>query len=158
MAKSTCFGSALYFSSRNPTCANLSDKCISRVLLLTDGLANVGVPDPIQLSELAPGCQAQGVTTTTIGVGADYNAELLAKMAEMGGGGTYFIDNPEETRSVFTESQVMSKGEMCKYHRMRTRLASSVNVKGLQHPNSRHSFKCCLEIFQFLKRIRNLCY
>lgn len=82
---------------------NLSNENISRILLLTDGLANVGVTKSGDLAELASKYLSEGITTTTIGVGADYNEELLAKMAEMGGGGTYFIDKPEEARGVFTE-------------------------------------------------------
>jgi len=82
---------------------NKSAENITRVLLLTDGLANVGVQSPAGLADLASRFRAEGITTTTIGVGADYNEELLGKMAETGGGGTYFIENPDEARAVFGE-------------------------------------------------------
>ena len=82
---------------------NMSAENISRVLLLTDGLANVGIQSPAGLADLASGFRAEGITTTTIGVGADYNEDLLGKMAETGGGGTYFIENPDEARAVFGE-------------------------------------------------------
>lgn len=86
------------FARRNQSAEN-----ITRVLLLTDGLANVGIQSPAELADLAGRFRAEGITTTTIGVGADYNEELLGKMAETGGGGTYFIENPDEARAVFRE-------------------------------------------------------
>jgi|GEM_PF-290134 len=82
---------------------NKSAENITRVLLLTDGLANVGLQSPAGLADLARRFRADGITTTTIGVGGDYNEELLGKMAETGGGGTYFIENPDEARAVFSE-------------------------------------------------------
>src|SRR2546425_501826 len=61
---------------------NKSGENITRVVLLTDGLANVGIQSPAGLADLAGRYRAEGITTTTIGVGRDYNEELLGKMAE----------------------------------------------------------------------------
>jgi hypothetical protein len=36
--------------------------------------------------------QQAGITTTTIGVGEDYDESLLSRMADSGGGGSYFTD------------------------------------------------------------------
>jgi Ca-activated chloride channel family protein len=66
---------------------------INRVLLLTDGLANVGITDPTALHEHATQLRARGVTTTTFGVGADFDESLLQSMADAGGGHFYFIEN-----------------------------------------------------------------
>ena len=76
---------------------------ISRVMLLTDGLANRGIADPDQLADIAGTMQVDGISTTTIGVGEEYNEFLLGKMAENGGGGAYFIENPNDAPSVFEE-------------------------------------------------------
>lgn len=75
----------------------------TRVLLLTDGLANVGETNLDRLCGLSSSALERGITTSTIGVGADFNEELLGKMAEHGGGSTYFIDRPEEAEEVFAE-------------------------------------------------------
>jgi Ca-activated chloride channel family protein len=82
---------------------NVSGQCVTRVLLLTDGLANRGVTDQGALADMARRFREEGVSTTTIGVGADYDEELLGRMAEAGGGGTYFIERPEEAPAVFSE-------------------------------------------------------
>jgi len=81
----------------------MADDNISRVMLLTDGLANRGIVDPDHLSDIARTMQAEGISTTTIGVGEDYNEFLLGKMAENGGGGAYFIENPDDAPGVFEE-------------------------------------------------------
>ena len=81
----------------------VSEDRISRILLLTDGLANVGVTDPERIALVVDRFIAQGIGTSTIGVGEGYNEELLAKMADRGGGTTYFLRSPREATDVFAE-------------------------------------------------------
>ena len=50
---------------------------VNRVLLMTDGLANVGITNPEQLVGLCKNALEAGVTTSTIGFGDDYDEELL---------------------------------------------------------------------------------
>ncbi len=82
---------------------NLAERQVDRVLLLTDGLANQGVKDPGQLSSMARQKRDTGVTTTTMGVGMDFNEDLLTRMAAEGGGAFYFIDNPDQAPHIFAE-------------------------------------------------------
>ncbi|WP_234554299.1 vWA domain-containing protein [Thermus caliditerrae] len=56
------------------------------VLLLTDGLANVGLTDPEALVQEAAKAAEAGVYTFTLGFGEGYDRELLAGMALAGGG------------------------------------------------------------------------
>ncbi|MGD9902596.1 MAG: VWA domain-containing protein [Vicinamibacterales bacterium] len=69
---------------------------VRRVLLLTDGLANQGVVDPEDLAATAARLRAQGITTSTFGVGADFDEQLLARLAAEGGGHFYFIEQPRQ--------------------------------------------------------------
>jgi Ca-activated chloride channel homolog len=68
-----------------------SGSSVNRVLLLTDGLANQGMTDPAELTRHAGELRARGVTTTTFGVGEDFDEQLLQSMADAGGGHFYFI-------------------------------------------------------------------
>ncbi len=77
------------------------DGGVNRVLLLTDGLANVGITDPGRLRELVASAAADGVSTTTIGFGADYDEHLLRALADAGGGSTYYIEEPDQAPAVF---------------------------------------------------------
>jgi Ca-activated chloride channel family protein len=71
----------------------LVDRGVNRVLLLTDGLANRGIVDHAELTQHAQELRARGVTTTTFGVGEDFDESLLQSMADAGGGHFYFIAN-----------------------------------------------------------------
>lgn len=75
----------------------------NRVILLTDGLANIGITDPDRLVGLSRTALDQGITTTTIGFGPDYDEVLLRRMAEAGGGSTYYIERPDQAPAVFAE-------------------------------------------------------
>jgi Ca-activated chloride channel family protein len=69
-------------------CRELSDQMsngpvrLRRSLLLTDGLANVGMTDPAELTHHAQELRRRGVGTTTLGVGLDFDEDLLSGMAE----------------------------------------------------------------------------
>jgi Ca-activated chloride channel family protein len=66
---------------------------VSRVLLLTDGLANQGVTHPGEIARHASELRQRGVTTSTFGVGADFDERLLREMAHAGGGNSYFLES-----------------------------------------------------------------
>jgi Ca-activated chloride channel family protein len=77
---------------------------ISRIILLTDGRANVGVTDPAQLRGLAARAASDaGITTTTIGVGSGYDEELTIAMAEAGLGTSYYMERPDQATGIFEE-------------------------------------------------------
>jgi Ca-activated chloride channel homolog len=71
---------------------------VNRVLLLTDGLANVGVTDHDELIASAYELRRRGVTTSTFGVGSDFDEALLAGMADGGGGHFYFVGDVAQMR------------------------------------------------------------
>jgi Ca-activated chloride channel family protein len=76
---------------------------VNRVILMTDGLANVGITSPAQLLGLCRTACAAGITTTTIGFGADYDEKLLRGMADAGGANTWYIERPDQAAEVFGE-------------------------------------------------------
>lgn len=74
---------------------------VTRILLLTDGHANAGVRDAGQLAELARSAGKQGITTTCIGFDDGYDHDLLAGMADAGGGNDYWCAGPDQAAAVF---------------------------------------------------------
>lgn len=72
------------------------DDAIARVLLLTDGLANIGTTDPRLLASAASKARARGISTSTFGVGDDFDEGLLARLSDAGGGSFRYIDEPEK--------------------------------------------------------------
>jgi len=76
---------------------------VNRVVLFTDGMANVGITDHGSLVGLARDATAGRVTTTCIGFGADFQEDLLRDMAQAGGANYWFIENEDQMASVFAE-------------------------------------------------------
>src|SRR5258706_11824899 len=74
---------------------------LNRVLLLTDGLANQGIVSPDALATHARELHNRGVSTSTFGLGADFNEQLLESLAEAGAGHFYFIEKPEQIPELF---------------------------------------------------------
>jgi Ca-activated chloride channel family protein len=84
----------------------VASQALNRVLLLSDGLANVGMTDTGAICAEVRGVAAREVSTSTIGVGRDYNEDLLASMARAGGGSYYFVEGSVQLRDIFqTELQ-----------------------------------------------------
>ncbi|MGI6539217.1 MAG: vWA domain-containing protein [Bacillota bacterium] len=75
---------------------------VNRVLLLTDGMANVGVTNPAALSAKARAMLEQGVSLSTVGVGLSFDEDLLIALAEAGGGAYYYIKDADEIPNVFS--------------------------------------------------------
>jgi Ca-activated chloride channel family protein len=78
-----------------------TDKTFNRTLLLTDGLANVGVTSIGELSEHAQGLFRRGVSTSCFGVGLGYDEHLLEAMASNGGGNFHFLETINAIPLVF---------------------------------------------------------
>ena len=72
--------------------ANNSESSINRTLLLTDGLANVGITDLEELATHAREIYRRGIATTCFGVGRDFNEHLLEAMANAGGGNFHYLE------------------------------------------------------------------
>lgn len=75
----------------------------NRVILLTDGRANRGVTDPLQIASAARAYTRRGIYLSTIGLGIDLDDELLSTLAREGRGAYHFIDSYEEMDKVFFE-------------------------------------------------------
>ncbi len=81
---------------------------VSRMILLTDGFAADGQECLHQAQQAA----ASGLTISTVGLGLDFNEELLIAIADLTKGNAYLVSDPEEIPSVFARelSGVQSVG------------------------------------------------
>jgi Ca-activated chloride channel family protein len=116
---------------------------VNRVLLLTDGLANVGIVDHAQLAGHAQELRARGVTTTTFGVGEDFDEGLLQSMADGGGGHFYFIANAAQIQDhIATEVgellQVVARETVLEITAPETLEVSTLSPYAIERRGSRH--------------------
>ncbi|MEJ7839155.1 MAG: VWA domain-containing protein [Thermomicrobiales bacterium] len=74
---------------------------VRRVVVLTDGQANVGITEPAEFSEMATRFRRQGIATSTIGVGLHFDETLLTATAEAGGGNFTYADDAAKLPAFF---------------------------------------------------------
>ena len=80
---------------------NLRREYVNRVILLSDGLANQGITDPGELNRIASRYRSKSISLSSMGVGLDYNENLMLGLSESGGGNYYFIESPNQLAYIF---------------------------------------------------------
>ena len=74
---------------------------VNRVILLSDGLANVGPQSPSELGALGSSLMKEGISVSTMGLGLDYNEDLMTKLARNSSGNHVFIEQADDLVRVF---------------------------------------------------------
>ncbi|MBI5091074.1 MAG: VWA domain-containing protein [Candidatus Hydrogenedentes bacterium] len=74
---------------------------VNRIILLSDGMANVGPSSPGELGDLGMSLGREGIAVTTIGLGLDYNEDLMTKLAMKSDGNHMFAENAVDLDKVF---------------------------------------------------------
>jgi Ca-activated chloride channel family protein len=120
-----------WLSGCEQVAAGLSADGVNRVLLLTDGLANVGVTDHDELQRLAGELRDRGVATSTFGVGTDFDESLLQGIADAGGGHFYFIGDVAQMRDHITSEVGETLEVVAREVALELRLPASVRVEPL---------------------------
>ena len=82
---------------------------ISRLILISDGLANRGITDASTLGTLASVAPEKGFAVSTIGVGLDFNEHLMTSIADKGTGNYYFMESAAAFAQVFDKEFRESK-------------------------------------------------
>jgi Ca-activated chloride channel family protein len=76
----------------------------SRVIIVSDGDANVGPTSHQELLDLIAGKVKEGVMLSTIGFGTgNYKDETMEQLANKGNGNNYYIDGLSQAKRVFAE-------------------------------------------------------
>jgi Ca-activated chloride channel family protein len=80
----------------------LENEYVHRIVLLSDGLANIGPRMPEDLGRLGAALMKENISVTTVGVGTDYNEDLMAKLAQNSDGNTYFVESSVDLPGIFS--------------------------------------------------------
>ena len=70
-----------------------SDFRVNRLLLLSDGQPTVGITGTQGLTNVVRRIRDAGVSVTSLGLGSDFNEDLMQRLADVGGGSYGFISN-----------------------------------------------------------------
>jgi Ca-activated chloride channel family protein len=82
----------------------MTENGIDRIVLASDGVANVGLTDPASILETISRDAAAGIELVSVGVGmGNYNDALLEQLADKGDGFYAYINTNEEARKLFSE-------------------------------------------------------
>ena len=99
----TALGPALRTALDDLDQAQRDDEVLAHVMLLSDGLANEGESRPDVLAQWTTQALSRGVATSTLGVGLDYNEDLMTRIADAGGGRYHFIENEDQVVQVLAD-------------------------------------------------------
>jgi Ca-activated chloride channel homolog len=81
--------------------SKMRDGALNRVLLLSDGMANVGITNTDQIASDVRGLASRGISTSTFGVGRDFDEDMMQSIAQAGDGNYYFIEHPSDLPRIF---------------------------------------------------------
>jgi Ca-activated chloride channel family protein len=92
-----------WLASAQEVAAHYRQGFLNRVIVVSDGMANRGLCDTALVAEHVATLSRTGVSTTTLGVGVDFNEGLLETMAEAGDGNYHYAPTAEQMLLLFQE-------------------------------------------------------
>lgn len=84
---------------------SFENNAINRIILCSDGVANVGATDPESILKVIRDYVNQGIYLSTIGFGmGDYNDQMMEQLANDGNGNYAYVDDIDEAERIFVEN------------------------------------------------------
>ena len=74
----------------------LNKNRINRIVLVSDGLANIGPCTPDELGTLSSSLNKENIVITTIGLGLGYHEDLMTELAKKSDGNHAFVENAND--------------------------------------------------------------
>lgn len=106
------------------------------ILLLTDGIANMGLTNSTDIIELVRNTitKFNGTSISSVGYGTDHNVELLQSISTEGGGSYYVVNNLEDVATVFGD--ILGGLVSCASQQVRVVLPVGTEVKSRYGTNT----------------------
>ena len=108
---------------------HLDKEFLNRVILLSDGLANVGPSRTSDLAALGRDLRQDGLSVTTIGVGDDYNEDLMTALAEASSANYYYVRDAEKLPGIFSEELGVARSMVARSVTIRIRVPAGVRLQ-----------------------------
>lgn len=97
----TCISCGLERASAELTRAPVNG--LRRMLVISDGQANKGIYDRTELAQLAASKADRGMSISTVGVGLDFDEHTMRRLAEVGHGNYYFVEDTVALSAMFAQ-------------------------------------------------------
>ncbi len=78
-----------------------STYAVNRIILLSDGQPTEGITEDAGLTQVVKDIRAEGITVSSIGVGTDFNEDLMQAFAEYGAGAYGFLEDAGQLATIF---------------------------------------------------------
>lgn len=85
-----------WIAAAEAAATGLSSAILTRLMILSDGNANAGLVDVAEFSSQAAALAGKGIATTTIGLGNDFNEDLMSSIARSSGGQATYGETAED--------------------------------------------------------------
>ncbi len=102
---------------------------VNRIVLLSDGLANVGPSRPADLARLGSDLRREGISVTTIGLGDDYNEDLMTALAESSSANYYYVRDAEKLPGIFAEELGAARSVIARGVTIRITVPDGVRIR-----------------------------
>jgi Ca-activated chloride channel homolog len=102
---------------------------VNRVILLSDGIANVGPSSSSDLSRLGRELRGDGIAVSTIGLGDDYNEDLMTALAEASNANYYYVKDAEKLPGIFAEELGSARSLLARNIVIRIQAPDGVRLK-----------------------------
>lgn len=102
---------------------------VNRVILLSDGLANVGPSRTADLASLGRELRGDGIAVSTIGLGDDYNEDLMTALAEASSANYYYVKDAEKLPGIFSEEIGVARSLLARSVTIRINVPAGVRLK-----------------------------
>lgn len=96
-----------------------------RVILLTDGYTR----NVAQCYQWAERAKTRGVALSTLGIGNDFNEDLLIPLADASGGHAYYVEKPEDLPDILHQELGIALSITCRAMTVQLQLASNVTLR-----------------------------
>jgi Mg-chelatase subunit ChlD len=107
---------------------NLDSKAINEVILISDGQVTSGTSDLAAFTRLTADNFDQAVQTTTVGMGLDFDEQLMMTVAREGKGNYHFVRDPLSIKGIFQEELQDLTHIVARALRLRVALAPGVEA------------------------------
>jgi Ca-activated chloride channel family protein len=99
---------------------------VNRIVLLSDGMANVGPSSPAELGALGSQLMEEGISVSTVGLGTGYNEDLMTELALRSDGGHAFVEHPADLARFLDEELAAATEVVAREVEVRIRCAAGV--------------------------------